>query len=103
VDVCDQMRESFITTLCEMHLVADPIHRALDREAGLHLVGGFDALSGFRHLFWVEDPYPSSDFLVVLLPDLAQYLDLSKIFEVLWRVRSNESPKKPKAIGTHRL
>ena len=60
-------------------------------------------MSGFRHLFWVEDPYPSSDSLVVLLPDLAQFLDLSKLLENFWRVRSSESPKKPKAIGTYRL
>jgi hypothetical protein len=39
----------------------------------------------------------------VVLPDLAQYLDLSKLLENFWRVRSLESPKKPKAIGTYRL
>lgn len=78
MDVGDQMRESLVATLREMYLVADPARRALDRVANLRLVRRFDAVGGFRPLFWVEDPYPSIAYLVVLLPDLAQYVDLSK-------------------------
>jgi hypothetical protein len=81
VNVGDQMRKSFVTALREMHLVAGATHRALGRVASLHLVRGFDAVGGFRHFFWVENPYPSLDLLVVVLPDLAQYLDLSKLLE----------------------
>jgi hypothetical protein len=57
----------------------------------------------FRHLFWVQNPDLSIDPLVVLLPDPAQCFDLSNLLEDFWGVRSIELPKKPKAIGTHRL
>lgn len=59
-------------------------------------------MGGFRHLFWVENPYLSIASLVVLLPDSAQYFDLGKLFEDLGRVRSLEVCQKPHAIGTSR-
>ena len=97
------MRESFVAALRKVHLVADPAHRALGGVACLHLVRGVETPSSFRHLFWVENPYPSVAHLVVLLPDSAQYLDLRKPFEELGRMRSIESLEKPNAIGAYRL
>jgi hypothetical protein len=89
------MRKSLVATLRKVHLVADPTHRAFGRVASLHLVRRFDAPSIFRHLFWVENPYLSIAYLVVLLPDLTQYLDLSKLFEASRRVGTIELLEKP--------
>src|SRR5215207_30610 len=97
------MGKPLVTTLRKVHLVANPAHRALGRVACLYLVRRFDAPSTFRHPFWVENPYLSIDQFVVLLPDLAQDLDLGKLFEALWRIRSFELLEKPHAIGAHRL
>src|SRR5215211_3245510 len=97
------MRKSLIATLRKVHLVAYPAHRALGRVASLHLVGRFDAMGAFRHLFWVENPYLCVDLLVVLLPDLAKDLDLSKkLFEDLRCVRIVDACQKPHAISAHR-
>jgi hypothetical protein len=60
-------------------------------------------VGGFRHLFWVENAYLSVNVLIVLLPDLAQYFYLSKLYEDLGRVRSLEVCQKPNAVGTYRL
>jgi hypothetical protein len=60
-------------------------------------------VGGFRHLFWVENPYPSVNVLIVLLPEPAQYFYLSKFYEDFWRVRSLEVCPKPNAVGTYRL
>src|SRR4051794_29306543 len=95
------MGKSLLATLCKVHLVADPAHRALGGVASFHLVRRFDAPSPFRHLFWVEHPYPSVDDFVVLLPDLARCIDLRKPSETSRRVRSIEVPEKPHAIGAH--
>src|SRR5215210_7816658 len=97
------MGKSLVATLRKVHLVSDPAHRALGGVASLHLVRGFDAPSPFRHLFWVENPYPSIAHLVVLLPGLPQYLDLRKPFKDLGRMRSIELPEKPHAICAYRL
>ena len=80
MNIRDQMRKSLVATLRKVHLVANPTHRALGRVVSLHFVGRFVAMGGFRHLFWVENPYLSIDQFVVLLPDLAQYFDLGKLF-----------------------
>jgi hypothetical protein len=39
----------------------------------------------------------------VLLPDLAQYFDLGKLFETLRRVRIVDVCQKPNAVSAHRL
>jgi hypothetical protein len=78
-DVGDQMRQPFVATLRQMHFVANPTHPSLGTVANLRLVGRFDAVGGFRPLFWVARPQLSFRALnVALLPELAQDLDFTE-------------------------
>ena len=70
-----------------MYLVAHPLHPPFGGVAGFQFIGRFDAVGGFRHLFWVTYPRFYVDLHVLLIPDLAQNLDLGKPLEAFERMR----------------